>query len=122
MCCHCQVRQHALHCDSQPIIPDDFMIALCVPFLHPYLVSGIREDWRGFPLRAGDVLSPCPKSQGERRNQHDLGRVGMKGVSLSFYEIPPPAQRQAGKLREQTKESENFVRYRQATTRADISK
>lgn len=30
----------------------------------------------------------------------------MKGANLSFYEIPPPAQRQAGKLRVQTKESE----------------
>lgn len=65
MCCHCQVRQHALHCDSQPIIFDNFAIALCVPFLYPYLVSGIREDWRDFTLRAGDVLSPCPTPKGK---------------------------------------------------------
>lgn len=106
MCCHCQVRQHALHCDSQPIIPDDFAIALCVPFLHPYLVSGIREDWRDFTLRAGDVLSPCPTPKGKEGTNTTWGRVGMKGASLSFYEIPPPAQRQADKQRVQTKESE----------------
>lgn len=65
MCCHCQVRQHALRCDSQPIILDDFVVTLCVPFLHPYLVTGTREDWRDFNLRAGDVLSPCPTPKGK---------------------------------------------------------
>ena len=62
MCCHCQVRQHALHCDSQPIIPDDFVIALCVPFLHPYLVSGIREDWRDILLSEPVTFFPLARN------------------------------------------------------------
>lgn len=67
MCCHCQVRQHALHYDSQPIIPDDFAIALCVPFLYPYLVSGIREDWRDILLSEPVTFFPLarnPKGKG----------------------------------------------------------
>lgn len=107
MCCHCQVRQHTLHCDSQPIILDDFVIALYAPFLHPYLVSGIREDWRDILLSEPVTFFPLARNpKGKGGINTTLGRVGMKGASLSSYETPPPAQRQAGKLRVQTKESD----------------
>ena len=104
MCCHCQVRQHALHCDSQPIIPDDFAIVRCVPFLHPYLVSGIREDWRDILLSEPVTFFPLARNpKGKEGINTTLGRVGMKGASLPFYEIPPPALRQAVRLKVQTR-------------------
>lgn len=104
MCCHCQVRQHALHCDSQPIIPDDFAIVRCVPFLHPYLVSGIREDWRDILLSEPVTFFPLARSpKGKEGTNTTLSRGGMKGASLPFYEIPTPALRQVVRLRVQTR-------------------
>lgn len=103
MCCHCQVRQHALRCDSQPIIPDDFLIVLRVPFLHPYLVTGIGVSEKPLLYEPLTFFPLARSPKGKEGTNTTLGRVGMKGASLSFYEIPPPALRQAVRLKVQTR-------------------
>lgn len=122
MCCHCQVRQHALHCDSQPIILDDFLIALCVPFLHPYLVTGIRvyreipyfpSHWHSFPL------PEVPRGKKEPTRLW----VVLEWKARAYHSMKFHRQHCDKPLDWGYKQGEWYlVRYRQATTGADISK